>query len=36
MRSAERGPMPGSLFSVEISAVMDAGRTDMEWRMTKP
>ena len=26
MRSAERGPMPGSLFSAAISAVMESGR----------
>jgi hypothetical protein len=30
MRSAERGPMPGSLARAAIKLVMDAGRTDME------
>ena len=34
MRSAERGPMPGSLLSAPISAAMGSGRMDMWGRET--
>jgi hypothetical protein len=30
MRSAERGPIPGSLAKAEISAMMELGRIDMD------
>src|SRR5260370_31546701 len=29
IRSAERGPTPGNLFSAAMSVVMDSGRTDI-------
>ena len=29
MRSADRGPTPGSLLSAEVSVVIESGRADM-------